>query len=479
MLILKKLRNSSVSLKATLAFGTASFAVSGINYITTPIFTRLLSTSDYGVIAVYNSWNSIIQVFATMTLIFPGILQVGLYEHSENRWKYLSSILGIITCATGILAILCLFFYDPVSALLNLSPSLLILILLTSVFSSATTLWTTRQRYEYNYKITILVTIGSAVVAQVVSIAAVLIAQNRLGTDLANIRLWSAGAVNIVVGIFLYLYILLKGKVLFDFPFWKATIIVAFPLIPHYLSSVILQSTDKIMISQMVGDDKAGIYSIAATLSSIGILFWRALNTTFSPFVNYKLGERRFKDINDSILPLLSIVGLGCVMGALAAPEIISVLATSEYLSGVYIIPPIVIGIFLHALYDVFSAVAFFYKKSTRIMTASVVAAVMNIILNYVCIKHFGFIAAGYTTMVSNLILTTMHYFNIRFIETEKIYDIRFILRTAMLVTCGCLSCNFLYQVNGIIRYAVIIFILCLFFKRRKTVINAINNMKV
>lgn len=112
MLILKKLRNSSVSLKATLAFGTASFAVSGINYITTPIFTRLLSTSDYGVIAVYNSWNSIIQVFATMTLIFPGILQVGLYEHSENRWKYLSSILGIITCATGILAILCLFFYD-------------------------------------------------------------------------------------------------------------------------------------------------------------------------------------------------------------------------------------------------------------------------------------------------------------------------------------------------------------------------------
>lgn len=479
MNILKKTTALSVSVKATLAFGAASFVISGINYITTPIFTRILSTSDYGTIAVYNSWHSIIQVFATMTLIFPGILQVGLYEHSENRWRYLSCLLGIITCTSITLAIIYLFFCDSVSALLNLSPSLIILIFLTCVFTSATTLWITRQRYEYNYKITIRVTIGSAVLAQVISIVAVLMMRNDPETDLASIRLWSAGAVNIIVGIFLYLYILLKGKVLFDFPLWKATIIVAFPLIPHYLSSVILQSTDKIMISHMIGDDKAGIYSIAATLSSVGILFWRALNTTFSPFVNYKLGKRGFKDINDCVLPLLSIVGLSCFMGALAAPEIIIVLATKEYLSGVYIIPPIVIGIFFHAMYDVFSAVAFFYKKSTRIMTASVAAALTNIILNFICIKRFGFIAAGYTTMVSNLVLTMMHYYNMRIIEPEKIYDIKFILCSSIFVMCGCLSCNLLYQANSIIRYVLIIIILYRIFRRKRTVIIAINNMRV
>ena len=89
--LFRKLKNASPTVKATLAFGIASFAVSGINYITTPIFTRLLSVSEYGVITVYNSWYEIVRVFATMTLIFPGILQVGLYEHKENRWKYLSS----------------------------------------------------------------------------------------------------------------------------------------------------------------------------------------------------------------------------------------------------------------------------------------------------------------------------------------------------------------------------------------------------
>lgn len=417
---LKRLKNVSISVKATLAFGIASFAVSGINYITTPIFTRILSATDYGVISVYNSWYEIIRVFATITLIFPGILQVGLYDHSDNRWKYLSSMLGVIAGTTGILALIYLLFPQSISTLLKLEPSLIILMLLACIFQSATILWTTKQRYEYNYKITIVITIGSAVFAQIISIVAVLIMRHSSIANLANIRLWSSGAVNITVGAILFAYILSKGKTPVDFSLWKATIIVAIPLIPHYLSSVILNSTDKIMISQIVGTDKAGIYSLAATLSSLGVLFWRALSTTFSPFINFKLGERKFKDINDVVRPLLTIVGLTCVLGALGAPEIIRILATREYLTGIYVIPPIVIGIFLHALYDVFSAVAFFHKKSTRIMVASVVAALSNIILNYIFIKKFGFIAAGYTTMASNLILTTLHYFNMRKIEPEK-----------------------------------------------------------
>lgn len=479
MKFFKRLEGMSDTLKATLAFGIASFAISGINYITTPVFTRILSSSDYGVISVYNSWYEIVRVFATMTLIFPGILNVGLYEHSDNRWKYLSSVLGIITCSTGLLAIIYIAFQKPVESFLKLEASLIILMLLACVFQAATTLWFTKQRYEYNYKFTIFVTIGSAVLAQIAAIAAVLIMRGSPDSNLANIRLWSAGIVNISVGILVYVYIIYKGRKPVDFPLWRATVLVAVPLIPHYLSSVILHSTDKIMISQMVGNDKAGIYALAATLSSLGVLFWRALSTTFSPFVNSKLGERKFKEINECVIALLTFAGLTCVLGALAAPEIIRILATKEYLTGIYVIPPIVIGIYLHSMYDVFSAVAFFHKKSTRIMVASVIAAASNIVLNYFCIKKFGFIAAGYTTMVSNLILTAMHYYNMRKIEPAKIYDLSFILISIVVVCAGCMLCNLLYGGNNIIRYLLILVVLGIMLSQRKRVIAAINDMKV
>ena len=86
--ILNKFKSMPESVKATLVFAIASFATSGINYLTTPIFTRLLTGAEYGTVSVYNSWYAIVRVLASMTLIFPGILNVGLYEHSENRWKY-------------------------------------------------------------------------------------------------------------------------------------------------------------------------------------------------------------------------------------------------------------------------------------------------------------------------------------------------------------------------------------------------------
>lgn len=479
MNLIKKFQNMALPLKATITFGMASFAVSGINYITTPIFTRILSTADYGTIAVYNSWFSIIQVFATLTMVYPGILQVGLYEHSDNRWKYLSSVIGCISAVTCGLIILSVIFRSFVSDRLHLDYDLILLILLTCLFQSATTLWMTKHRYEYDYKIATLVTVGTAVLAQVISIATVIIAKNANWSSLASVRLWSAGAINISVGIIFYIIIVTRGKTVVDVSLWKATLIVALPLIPHYLSSVVMTSTDKIMIENMIGKSEAGIYSLAAILSSLGVLFWRALSTTFSPFINSRLGDEKFQEINDNIVPILRFVAWTCFLGALVAPELILILATREYLPGVYAVPPVVVSIFLHALYSVFSAIEFFHKKSTRIMMASVISAILNIVLNYVCIKQYGYIAAGYTTMISNLILTGLHYYNMRKIEPRKIYDFKSIASITGLLSVGCLACNLLYGVNNIIRYIVVLFIVIMILKQKTPVVKAISAMKI
>lgn len=476
--IVNKIRNMPLNLKATLVFAISNFATSGINYITTPIFTALLTTNEYGTIAVYNSWFDIVKVFASMTLIYPGILNVGLYDHSQNRWKYLSSMLGITTFCTAVLGILYALFFDAANSMFALPPSLVILMLFTSVFTPATIFWTFKQRYEYTYKAAFYVSVGSAVFAQIISIAAVMLAKNLGLGHLPEIRLWSAGILNVAVAIVLFVYILVKGKAFLDFSVWKPTFLVALPLIPHYLGSVVLSSTDKIMIGQMIGEDKAGIYSLAAILSAIGVLLWRALSVTFAPFVNEKLGKRDFVQIRRSVKPLLTMVGLVCVIAALAAPEIISILATDEYLAGVYVVPPIAAGIFIHAQYDVFSAVSFFHKKSVRIMVATVTAAVVNIVLNYLFISLFGYIAAGYTTLISNLILSGMHYYNTRKIEKEKIYDAKFSLLSAIAVSLLCLASNLVYGYS-ILRYLIILGMLIIAVIKSKTFVKAIIEMKI
>ena len=434
--LLNKFKSMPENLKATLVFAIASFATSGINYLTTPIFTRLLSGAEYGTVAVYNSWYAIVRVFASMTLIFPGILNVGLYDHSENRWRYLSSMLGITSLCSVLLGILYALCPELFQRLLGLDGSLMVLMLFSCFALPATTMWTMKQRYEYRYKSTFFVSVGSAVLAQAVAVAAVMLADRNLD----RVRLWSAGLVNMAVGLCLFSHILRKGKVFVDLPLWKKTFLVALPLIPHYLGGELLSSMDKIMIDALVGKQEAGIYALAAILSAIGILLWRALSVMFNPFVNAKLGSREFTKIREAVKPLMLVVGVLCVIASLAAPEIIRVLGTEEYLAGVYVVPPVAAGIFIHAMYDTFAAVSFFHKKSSRIMTATLTAAAVNLVGNYIFIKAFGYIAAGYTTLLSNLVLTAMHYRSARLIEPEEIYDPRFSLRAVALVTADVCS---------------------------------------
>ena len=462
------------NLKATLVFAIASFATSGINYLTTPIFTRLLSGAEYGTVAVYNSWYAIVRVFASMTLIFPGILNVGLYDHSENRWRYLSSMLGITSLCSVLLGILYALCPELFQRLLGLDGSLMVLMLLSCFALPATTMWTMKQRYEYRYKSTFFVSVGSAVLAQAVAVAAVMAARENLD----HVRLWSAGLVNMAVGLCLFAHILRKGRVFVDLPLWKKTFLVALPLIPHYLGGELLSSMDKIMIDALVGKQEAGIYALAAILSAIGILLWRALSVMFNPFVNAKLGSREFTKIREAVKPLMLVVGVLCVIASLAAPEIIRILATSEYLAGIYVVPPVAAGIFIHAMYDTFAAVSFFHKKSTRIMTATLTAAAVNLVGNYVFIKSFGYIAAGYTTLLSNLVLTAMHYRSAQLIEPEEIYDPRFSLRAVALVTAGCLLCNLLYPFT-LLRYVLIAALLGFIVLRRRAVIDMLMGMKV
>ena len=476
--LIKRIREIPETVKATIVFAIASFATSGINYITTPIFTRITSQTDYGAVQVYTACYSIVQVFASMTLIYPGVLNVGLYEHRDNRWKYLSSMLGATTSMTLLLALLYVIFRSAVEALFTLPTSLMILMLLSCLVAPATTFWTFKQRYEYKYRLAFFVTVGSALLAQAVSVAAVLMMRNVEGADIPAVRLWSAGCVNLLVALVLYIYICREGKQFIDIPLWRSMFIVALPLIPHYIGSTILSDTDRIMISSMVGKDKAGIYSLAAILSAIGVLLWRALTVTYSPFINAKLGERRFDEIRKAVRPLLVLVGVFCVIAALGAPEIIRILAEEDYYEGIYVIPPVAASVFIHALYDNFSAVSFFNKKSLGIMIATVVAALSNLILNFIFIPVFGYYAAGYTTLASNIVLTSMHYYISRRVERERVFDGKFSLLSTIAVVCACLLCNLLYG-TMILRYALIVLLMIYVITKLKPLFETLVSMKV
>lgn len=461
------------SVKSSIAFAISTFILRGISFLTTPIFTRIMDQTQYGLMATYNSWLSILEVFAVIGLTSAGVFNSGLNEYRDDRDKYIFSVLTLCNIAT--ILVFGIVFFIKIVFLPDfiIENNLLLLMFIHFLFYPAQIFWVTRQRYEYKYKLATAVTIGSTLLSQIFAVIAVLNSSSNQGT----VKLWSNEIGWIIFAIPLYVYLLHKGWNKENGEKWKKILIFAIPLIPHYLAQHVMSGADRIMISDMVSQADAGIYNVVANISMISVIFWNAINASLIPYTYEKVNNKDYRPLNAVIKLLLVGYGVICVGIVLIAPEVLKILAPEEYFGGIYAVPPIASVAFLTALYNIYANIEFYHKKSTYIATATVVAACINIGLNALLIPRFSYTGAAYTTLASNIILLLMHYRGYKKTSVGKIYnDISFI-KITIVVLCASLMCSFLYF-NNMVRYFFICASVIILVIKRREIIGRIKNIK-
>lgn len=140
-----------------------------------------------------------------------------------------------------------------------------------------------------------------------------------------------------------------------------------------------------------------------------------------------------------------------------------------------YVIPPIVGGVYFQTLYHVFTGVLYYCKKPHYVMYASISSGILNVFLNYIFISKFGYIAAGYTTLVCYALQALMDYVVSYKIIGQNIYDMKFISVLSSAVIAMSIFSNLLYCFN-FIRYILISLFLIVFFIRRQNIIGILRS---
>lgn len=424
--------NMSAPAKASIAFLVSTILLKGIVFLSTPIFTRIMSEYDMGVVGTYQSWRGIFETVAILSMTSAGVFNVGMSKYRDRRETYMSNMVAMCMALSVVAGSLLWFLYDELYIFLQLPKSLIILMALYCFITPAQTFWISKQRYEYKYKAAFLVTVLMSLFGQIVAIVLVYMNESNLG----EIRLWGTALVEMPIGAFFAFLLLKRGKSVFDREIWKETLIFAIPLIPHYLSSVVLTASDRIMISMLDSVDAAGIYTVVYGTAAIVSIIWGAIQGSLTPHIYDKLDVDNCDGISSLVEKLIVGYGLLCIFVTLFSPEIMLILGPSSYQIGIYAMPPITGAIFISSLYNIFSMIEFYHRKSVFITIASIISAIVNIVLNYLLIPHFGFIAAGYTTLLSYIVLAMMHYINMKKIEKRPIFNEKkiFILETVILM---------------------------------------------
>lgn len=454
-----KYNSLALPVKASFWFAVCSIIQKGIQFMTVPIFTRLLSTNEYGEVALYNSWLGFCTIFITLNL-HAGTFNTGMVMYEDNKYAFTSSLQSIVL-TVGVFFLSVIYVFDaPFVALIRMDKHYLLLMLAQIIMFSSVSLWTTQQQYQYRFKYLAFVTLLMAILIPVLGIFAV-----KTYEDNVAARVYSMAGVQIVIGAFFFVFNYCKGKTFFNKEYWNFALTFAIPLIPHYLSGIILSQSDRVMIDWYCSKSDVGIYSVAYSLSMILMLVVTSINQSLAPWTFKALKDGNIIGLKQLSSMLLLLVALPILLLNLLAPEVVTLIAPSEYSEAVYVIPPVASSCFFIFLYSMFGNIEFYYHKKKYIVVASMFGATLNIILNLIFIPIFGYIAAAYTTLVCYVGFSVTHYlFSRRICITElgekSIYDDNKIVIISFVLFVFILVSPLLYKMNVGFRYGILLCVL-------------------
>lgn len=453
--VIEKYQNLPKRAKAAIWFFVCALLQRGINVITLPIFTRILTTSDYGKLSVYNSWLGIVTIFVTLNLNC-GVYIQGVVKHEDNRYPYTSSMEGlcltIVICWTVLYCFTARFW----NTLFSVNTIQMFAMLITIWSGAVFGFWSYEQRLDLSYTKLVTLTLLISVAQPVLGVILVLASNDKV-----TARIVGVAAVEFCAYVWLFVGQMKRGRQFFNAEIWKNALRFNLPLIPHYLSMVVLAGADRIMIGKMISSSAAGIYSVAHSVALVMTLFSTALLQTLEPWLYRKIRDKRIADMAAVAHPAFVGIAMVNILLIAFAPEIIHVFAPQPYWDAILIIPVMAMSVFYMFLYTFFAVFGFYYERTTYIAMATVSGAVLNVLLNWIFIKKFGYFAAGYTTLVCYMVYALAHYMCMRkicntYLNKAKAYSGIFILKVSFTFMFIGFAYLFMYKVLWI-RYAATI----------------------
>ncbi len=463
-------------IKASVAYTFCSILQKGLSFITLPLFTRLLTTTQYGQYTVYGSWGSIFTIFITMNLAY-GTFQTAMIKFKEHRIEYSSSIASIFIVLGAVFSLIYYPFTTFWNKIFELPTIIVSFLIVEIIMTGVTDCWFARNRFEYKYREVVIVTLVKTILSPLLAFFLVMISEEK-----GYARIIGYGIVNIVFGIVIMIKTYCQGKTFFNKTFWKYAFTFNLPLIPYYISQMIFNASDRIMISKFCGEDKAAIYGVAYSLAIVLTFVINAINDSYAPWFFRKIENREGKENKKISTMLTLIVALGLWIIVAITPEFIKIMAGEKYISGIWAVPPVAASMLMLFYTQLFDRVLFFFEKKYLLILGGIIPSIVNLVLNYFFIPKYGFVAAAYTTLVSYMLFVVINYFSMRHTIKKKgvendLYSLPKLIGIFIVFVMASIIMMLLYN-KIIIRYAIIIVVCIIVFVLRKKIITLFKEVK-
>lgn len=440
------MRNKAI--KSGIWFTISNFLMKAIAFIITPIFTRLMTKTEFGDFNNFQTWMMILLYITSLDL--EGSLIRACHEFKDKFDEYLYSMICLSMLSTLIWFGVVNVFFDKIFEILSINRFYTNCMFLYLMFCPAINIFQNAERFKYHYKWTVITSMVVSISTSLISVILVWTLQDKLYGRIVGYIIPT-----IVIGMVIFLYFTGKVKHI-NIKYWKYALKITIPYIPHLLSMYLLSNMDKVMIRQICGSEAVALYSLAYTCGMLITMLVSSINNAYSPWLAEKLNEKKYDEIKRMSFPYVLVFSFLAIGAVLVTPEILLILGGKSYMEAKYVMAPVAAGCLLQFIYCMYVNIEQFEKRTVGMAIGSVCAALLNFVLNYYFIRKYGYTAAAYTTYISYLFLLFVHIFIVKKIGMIFVYDNIKMVSVAIIASIIIFLANTLLELT-LFRYIVIL----------------------
>lgn len=399
----------------TLIFSMGTFSSKIFSLILLRLCTEYIPTGDYSIATKIRNLINLLEPIVTLS-ISESVLRFGMDKAIKREKVYTSAtVVGLSGIAIGMIILWI------ISAFTGFKPYLayMMVFLFTAAFR-----WIQQQYAKVkNYmKLYAADSVLSSLSLLIFTIIFVAVLKTGIKGYLISIILSDICSILFIM-YFADMYKDIKPEYR-DIELSKKMIRYSLPLIPTTALWWVVSSSDLFMIPIFESEEINGVYSAAYTIpnfiSIISIIFFRAWQ--MSAIEEYNSEER--KHFYTKVFEAYTSVMFVASAGLMIFLEILTHILTSEdYWESFYMAPFLVVAVLMQSFCTFLSSIYNATNNNKRSLSTCTVAAVSNIILNFILISIFGVQGAAFSTMFAYSIC-----FVIRVFDTQRLsgYDVNY-----------------------------------------------------
>ena len=200
----------------------------------------------------------------------------------------------------------------------------------------------------------------------------------------------------------------------FDVQVFKEMLQYGIPLIFSTVSTFALSYADRYIIQYYLDSSRVGIYSLGYKIASVlNMLVLQSFQLGFLPIAYKKLGASDEKRFFSKILTYYTFILVFIALGlSLFSKELIQLLAQKpEYYAAYSVVPIISLAFVIKGIQYTYALSFHYAKKTIYVAAIIIITALINVGLNFLFIKEFGFMGAAFAMLISTFLMMILSYF--------------------------------------------------------------------